>query len=225
MNFERIFSSKKQEVVNSAIDFCTFILRYNSHINHADFTEDLDLLEKIKRGELYRVWGDIEDLGNNHESLSKNFSDHEKTVAKAFQELYNHIEKVKSQLNNKIMENKNENIRINNAIDRISYDKTMKPSDANTQARSEFGKAQESVKSNDFQQELDQIERFINEKVIRRIELLENHEDDITKKLQTYGMLSIRSYNFISKSLTTCFLKLSFLLISALVIFIFYDLT
>lgn len=188
MNLDRMLLSKVENEVNNALDFCSFMLRYNSDIQYQDFSDNPETVEKVKRGESFRTWGDIEDLGNNHEALSKNFGEHEKTVSKAFQELYNHIEKIKDTLSEKITENKNEISRINNAIDRMrDNERTMKPSKTELPSRSEMGQAEDAMLNKTWQDELDQIERFINEKVIRRIELLENHEDDITQKIQNFN--------------------------------------
>lgn len=42
---------------------------------------------------MFRCWNNIDEIANGFELLQKNFLDHEQTAAKAFQELYNALEK------------------------------------------------------------------------------------------------------------------------------------
>lgn len=183
MKLERLLSSKNYDESNKALDFCSFILRYNSDINYNDFSDESEVTDKIKRGESFRSWGDIEDLGNTHEALAKNFNEHEKTVGNAFQELYNHIEKVKEHLSGQIKENKDETIRLNNAIDRIrDQGHSYQPATTTDHDKTIKRNIGEDSK---MDSKLDEIEIFINDKVIKRVELIEQHEDEFTEKLNT----------------------------------------
>ena len=191
MKLERMISSDNEEEVNKALDFWSFVIRYNPDIQYSDFNENQGIIDLIRRGESFRSWGDIEDLTNSYDALFKNFTEHEKTVGNAFQELYNHIEKVKEQLNEKIKENKNESIRLNNAIELLrDLNKNTRPNadDEIVQIKSALGRVESIEKITDsFDKKMDQIEAFINEKVIKRIEQLERHEDEMTTQVQNFS--------------------------------------
>lgn len=45
------------------MDFISFLLRYNRDLDYADFSEDPEVIQKMKKAETYRTWGDIEDIG------------------------------------------------------------------------------------------------------------------------------------------------------------------
>ena len=130
-------------------------------------------------------------MTNSYDALLKNFTEHEKTVGNAFQELYNHIEKVKEQLNEKIKENKNDTIRINNAVEILKdLSKNTRPNadDEILQIKSALGKVDNIEKITEtFDKKMDQIEAFINEKVIKRIDQLERHEDEMTTQVQNFS--------------------------------------
>jgi hypothetical protein len=48
-----------------ALDFSSFLLRYNRDLDYSDFSDEPDIIQKIKRSEAYRTWTDIEDIANN----------------------------------------------------------------------------------------------------------------------------------------------------------------
>ena len=175
------------EELNTALDFTSFVLRYNAETNYEDFSENPEVIEKIKRGEKFRSWGDIEDLGNTQEELSKTFNEHEKTVGNAFQELYNHIEKVKEHVLEKVQENKEENKRLNNYLENVrDNQKGYHPSSDSEPPKSAKGTVNNVNKVFEaFDKKMDEIELFINEKVVKRIELLEQHEEDFGDKINT----------------------------------------
>ena len=88
-----------------ALDFASFLLRYHRDLDYSDFSEENpDIVNRVKRAESYRSWADIEDLANGFETLTTNFDSHKMTAASAFNELYNHIEKFKMQVNQKMAE-------------------------------------------------------------------------------------------------------------------------
>ena len=74
------------------------MLRYNRELDYQDFSDDLNIQNKIKRAETFRSWADIEDLAHGFENLTTNFESHRTTAASAFQELYQYIEKTKKEL-------------------------------------------------------------------------------------------------------------------------------
>ena len=125
-------------------------------------------------------------MGNTQEELSKTFTEHEKTVGNAFQELYNHIEKIKDNILEKVKENKNENIRLNNCIEVFRDQK----SEINSSKDPEIKISKESINGTNtvfemFDKKMDEIELFINEKVVKRVDLLEQHEDEFGDKINT----------------------------------------
>lgn len=75
-------------------------MRYNRELDYNDFTDKIDVQNKIKRAEVFRSWADIEDLAHGFENLSTNFESHRTTAANAFQELYQYIEKSKKGMGN-----------------------------------------------------------------------------------------------------------------------------
>lgn len=83
-----------------ALDFSSFLLRYNRDLDYSDFSEDEQIHSKIKRAETFRSWADIEDLAHSQEVFQQEFEQHRTTAANAFQELYAYIEKTKKELKN-----------------------------------------------------------------------------------------------------------------------------
>ena len=67
-----------------ALDFSSFLLRYNRDLDYADFSDDLNVQGRIKRAETFRSWADIEDLAHGFENMSTNFESHRTTAANAF---------------------------------------------------------------------------------------------------------------------------------------------
>jgi len=84
-----------------ALDFSSFLLRYNRELDYQAFSDDLNIQNKIKRAETFRSWADIEDLAHGFENLSSNFETHRTTAANAFQELYQYVEKTKKEIGSK----------------------------------------------------------------------------------------------------------------------------
>jgi hypothetical protein len=67
-----------------ALDFASFLLRYNRELDYTDFADDVIIQNKVKRAEVFRAWADIEDLAHGFENLSSNFENHRTTAANAF---------------------------------------------------------------------------------------------------------------------------------------------
>ncbi len=44
------------------MDFVTFLLRYYQKIEYLDFSENNNVIQKIKREEMHRSWLEIEDI-------------------------------------------------------------------------------------------------------------------------------------------------------------------
>ena len=80
--------SDKQNISDLALDFSSFLLRYNRELDYSDFSDDPSVQNKIRRAEIFRSWADIEDLAHGFETLNANFESHRTTAANAFQELY-----------------------------------------------------------------------------------------------------------------------------------------
>lgn len=66
------------------MDFCAFLLRYHKDIDYDDFSENLTVINRIKRAEVYRVWADIEELANGYEIINGNFDKHRGVTSSAF---------------------------------------------------------------------------------------------------------------------------------------------
>ena len=98
MNIARAIISSDEAESDLALDFSSFMLRYNRDLDYQDFSDDLNIQNKIKRAETFRSWADIEDLAHGFENLTTNFESHRTTAASAFQELYQYIEKTKKEL-------------------------------------------------------------------------------------------------------------------------------
>ena len=98
MNIAQLIISSDEKESDLALDFSSFLLRYNRVLDYNDFSDDLNIQNKIKRAETFRSWADIEDLAHGFENLSTNFEGHRTTAANAFQELYQYIEKTKKEL-------------------------------------------------------------------------------------------------------------------------------
>lgn len=80
-----------------ALDFCAFLLRYHRELDYGDFAEEQVAAGRIRRAEVFRAWGDIEDLANGYETINANFEKHRAVTSNAFQELVKLVEKVKAE--------------------------------------------------------------------------------------------------------------------------------
>jgi hypothetical protein len=47
------------------LDFASFALRYFKDLSYSDFAEDINIQNKLKRAETFRMWVDIEDTALN----------------------------------------------------------------------------------------------------------------------------------------------------------------
>ena len=84
MNISSFIESSDLDDQELALDFTSFLLRYNKDLHYQDFSDDLAVQNKIKRAETFRSWADIEDLANGYEMMAKNFQSHRTTAANAF---------------------------------------------------------------------------------------------------------------------------------------------
>ena len=64
LNLSIKFIAKNQEINDICLDFTSFLLRYNRELDYSDFSDDPEIIQKIKRAETFRTWADIEDLAN-----------------------------------------------------------------------------------------------------------------------------------------------------------------
>jgi hypothetical protein len=77
-----------QEVADQALDFSSFLLRYNRELDYQDFSDDQIILQKIKKAETYRTWADIEDLANSLSQLQAASTDEKANIQNAMQEMF-----------------------------------------------------------------------------------------------------------------------------------------
>ena len=56
-----------------ALDFSSFLLRYHKVLEYADFTEDANVQDLIRRAESFRQWADIEDLAQSIDQITQVF--------------------------------------------------------------------------------------------------------------------------------------------------------
>lgn len=84
MNISNLIMSGIDEEADLALDFSSFLLRYHRDLDYSDFSDDINVLAKIKRAEMYRNWADIEDLANGFETMQGNFENHRTTTSNAF---------------------------------------------------------------------------------------------------------------------------------------------
>lgn len=71
-----------------ALDFASFLLRYHKDLEYADFTEDNNVQDLIRRAEAFRQWADIEDLAASIDNITSVFEQHRTTAANAMQEIF-----------------------------------------------------------------------------------------------------------------------------------------
>jgi hypothetical protein len=88
MDIAYTINSSNPKQSDLALDYASFLLRYNRELDYSDFSDDVATQDRIKRAEIFRAWADIEDLAHGFENLSSNFESHRTTAANAFQELY-----------------------------------------------------------------------------------------------------------------------------------------
>jgi hypothetical protein len=55
------------------LDISCFLLRYHKDLDYYDFSDDVQIIQKIRRAEMYRNWTDIEDLAGTTETIGNNF--------------------------------------------------------------------------------------------------------------------------------------------------------
>jgi transcriptional regulator with AAA-type ATPase domain len=87
-----------------ALDFASFLLRYHKDLEYADFTEDNNVQDLIRRAEAFRQWADIEDLAATIDQITQVFEQHRTTAANAMSEIFQHTEKIKRDVMDKISE-------------------------------------------------------------------------------------------------------------------------
>lgn len=87
-----------------ALDFASFLLRYHKDLEYADFTEDNNVQDLIRRAEAFRQWADIEDLAASIDQITQVFEQHRSTAANAMQEIFQHTERIKKEITGKISE-------------------------------------------------------------------------------------------------------------------------
>ena len=79
------------------LDFASFLLRYHRNLYYDHFSDDIDVVSRIKRAETFRAWADIEDLAIGYEKLSKDFNGHQKTASAAFRELRQYCDSIRNE--------------------------------------------------------------------------------------------------------------------------------
>ena len=65
MNVATSIQSGNESEADLALDFSSFLLRYNRDLDYTDFSDDEQVHMKIKRAEVFRSWADIEDLAHS----------------------------------------------------------------------------------------------------------------------------------------------------------------
>lgn len=90
-----------------ALDFASFLLRYHKDLEYADFTEDNNVQDLIRRAEAFRQWADIEDLAASIDQITAVFEQHRTTAANAMSEIFQHTERIKKEVHSKISETGN----------------------------------------------------------------------------------------------------------------------
>ena len=83
---------------NLALDFASFLLRYDKDLDYGDFSDDGKTISRIRREESFRQWADIEDLATNVETLFSSFEGHKNTAANAFKEIFHHLDTFKKDI-------------------------------------------------------------------------------------------------------------------------------
>lgn len=76
------------------------MLRYNRELDYQDFSDDQNIISKIKKAETYRTWADIEDLANTLSTLQGQFTEQQLNVTNGMQEMFQGVEKFKKEQNN-----------------------------------------------------------------------------------------------------------------------------
>ena len=101
MKIDQVIYSNIEAESELGQDFSSFLLRYNKDLDYSDFSDDEELIQRLRRAESYRQWADLEDLANSYETLAGSINSHKTTAAAAFQELYMHIDKFKKEISSK----------------------------------------------------------------------------------------------------------------------------
>ncbi|CDW73709.1 UNKNOWN [Stylonychia lemnae] len=97
--------AENQELNDICLDFISFLLRYNKDLDYTDFSDDPNIISKIKRAELFRTWSDVEDLANQMAEIQMNLSGQQvkqlfsimfqNTISSSIQELFQKYEQMK----------------------------------------------------------------------------------------------------------------------------------
>ena len=104
LKINRVITSHAEAESDLALDFASFLLRYHKDLEYADFTEDNNFQDLIRRAEAFRQWADIEDLASSIEQVTQVFEQHRTTAANAMQEIFQHTEKIKKEVSSRISE-------------------------------------------------------------------------------------------------------------------------
>jgi len=60
MNFD--FWMSKKQYMDGALDFICFCLRFYTEIDYEAFSDKIDVINVLKRAEMYKCWSDLEEL-------------------------------------------------------------------------------------------------------------------------------------------------------------------
>ena len=108
LKFDHYLTKENKEAKQLVLDFICFLLRHYNGVEYSDFSSDSEVHPKICKAEIGKIWGDIESLAINQETMSKVSEQNQEVTSNAFSELFGHIESIKKINEFSIIELKNE---------------------------------------------------------------------------------------------------------------------
>lgn len=79
-------------------DFICFLLRYFSGVDYDDFTDLMNVANKIRRAEMHRCWVDIEDIILKSDRLDNTMKLNQTTTSGAIGEIIGYLDKMKREI-------------------------------------------------------------------------------------------------------------------------------
>eukprot|EP00826_Nyctotherus_ovalis_P011724 TRINITY_DN13053_c0_g1_i4.p1 TRINITY_DN13053_c0_g1~~TRINITY_DN13053_c0_g1_i4.p1 ORF type:complete len:275 (-),score=53.62 TRINITY_DN13053_c0_g1_i4:10-834(-) len=91
----RCLNSEVSEERRLGLNFACFLLRYYEDVQYDDITGDPEILMRLRKAEVERMWIDIESLAANQESMLRVTRENQEMTSKAVTELFIYIEEFK----------------------------------------------------------------------------------------------------------------------------------
>jgi len=166
-----------------ALDFASFLLRYHKDLEYADFTEDNNVQDLIRRAEAFRQWADIEDLAASIDNITSVFEQHRTTAANAMQEIFQHTEKIKKDVSSKIAEQTSIFAEMKGEFEKFEADvpkvEPIKPVEVTAE---EMGIMKRMIY--DIKEFTTQTDNFVRQNMLTKIDIYNTSVEDVSQSVK-----------------------------------------